>query len=54
MRAQYAETSVDGENKPGYQQETNVAPDSQTETFVAGKVMIDNERWCGVPLRPDR
>lgn len=50
VRAQYAETTVDGENKPGYQQEINVAPDSQTETFVAGKVMIDNERWCGVPF----
>ncbi|WP_071131806.1 glucose-6-phosphate dehydrogenase [Enterococcus timonensis] len=33
-----------------YRQEENVAPDSQTETFVAGKFSIDNYRWAGVPF----
>ncbi|MFP9052244.1 glucose-6-phosphate dehydrogenase, partial [Enterococcus faecalis] len=28
----------------------NVAPDSNTETFVAGKLLIDNFRWAGVPF----
>jgi len=27
-----------------------VAPDSNTETYVALKVMIDNWRWVGVPF----
>ena len=35
---------------PGYREEANVAPDSQTETYVALKVMIDNWRWAGVPF----
>lgn len=34
----------------GYLEEDGVAPDSQTETFVAGRVMIDNWRWAGVPF----
>jgi len=27
-----------------------VAPDSRTETFVAARIWIDNERWRGVPF----
>ena len=34
----------------GYRQEDRVAADSQTETYVALKVMIDNWRWAGVPF----
>jgi glucose-6-phosphate 1-dehydrogenase len=34
----------------GYRDEPGVAPDSQTETFVAAKVEIDNWRWAGVPF----
>ncbi len=34
----------------GYLDEAGVAPDSQTETFVAGRLMIDNWRWAGVPF----
>jgi glucose-6-phosphate 1-dehydrogenase len=34
----------------GYRDEPGVAPDSQTETFVAAKVTIDNWRWAGVPF----
>ncbi len=36
--------------KPGYRQEDNVAPDSNTETFAAAKLQIDNWRWEGVPI----
>ena len=36
--------------KPGYREDANVADDSNMETFVAGKVLIDNERWQGVPF----
>ena len=34
----------------GYRQEESVAKDSDTETFIALKVAIDNWRWAGVPI----
>src|SRR5262249_53991482 len=34
----------------GYRDEPGVAPDSQTETFIAAKVEVDNWRWAGVPF----
>jgi len=34
----------------GYRKEKNVLSDSQTETFVALKLMIDTPRWRGVPF----
>jgi glucose-6-phosphate 1-dehydrogenase len=34
----------------GYLDEEGVAKDSDTETFVAMKVFIDNWRWAGVPI----
>jgi glucose-6-phosphate 1-dehydrogenase len=34
----------------GYLEEEGVAPDSQTETFVALEAFIDNPRWDGVPF----
>lgn len=34
----------------GYRDEAGVAPDSQSETFVAARVFIDNWRWAGVPF----
>ena len=40
VRGQYA----------GYRDEEGVAPDSDTETFVALRVAIDNWRWAGVPF----
>ncbi|MEU8221018.1 glucose-6-phosphate dehydrogenase [Kribbella sp. NPDC048915] len=40
VRGQYA----------GYRSEDGVAPDSDTETFIALKVEIDNWRWAGVPF----
>ncbi|MDK6783553.1 glucose-6-phosphate dehydrogenase, partial [Enterococcus faecalis] len=33
-----------------YRDEPNVAETSSTETFVAGKFLIDNFRWSGVPF----
>ncbi len=40
VRGQYA----------GYRTENGVARDSDTETFIALKVGIDNWRWAGVPI----
>src|ERR1700693_1241877 len=34
----------------GYRQTPGVAPDSDTETFVALRCEIDNWRWAGVPF----
>lgn len=34
----------------GYTQEKDVHPESQTDTFAALKVMINNRRWKGVPF----
>jgi glucose-6-phosphate 1-dehydrogenase len=34
----------------GYRAEDGVDPQSQTETFVAAKLWIDNWRWDGVPI----
>jgi glucose-6-phosphate 1-dehydrogenase len=34
----------------GYRSEPGVAPDSQTDTFVALRMGIDNWRWAGVPF----
>ena len=34
----------------GYREEDGVAPDSDTETFVATRVYVDNWRWSGVPF----
>ncbi|MFC6163748.1 glucose-6-phosphate dehydrogenase [Lactiplantibacillus dongliensis] len=46
VRGQYAPT----ETVKGYRQEDKISPASNTDTFVAGKVMIDNYRWSGVPF----
>ncbi|MBX2798320.1 MAG: glucose-6-phosphate dehydrogenase [Myxococcales bacterium] len=34
----------------GYRDEPGVAPDSNTETFVAVRAWVDNWRWAGVPF----
>jgi glucose-6-phosphate 1-dehydrogenase len=34
----------------GYREEDGVAPDSDTETFVAVRAFVDNWRWEGVPF----
>ena len=50
VRGQYFAGSVNGEMRPGYRQEVKVKPDSNVETFVALKLLIDNWRWSGVPF----
>lgn len=50
VRGQYTEGSVNGRKVVGYRQEDRVDSNSQTETYVALKVMIDNFRWAGVPF----
>ncbi|SIO16385.1 glucose-6-phosphate 1-dehydrogenase [Carnobacterium alterfunditum] len=50
VRAQYDVGSNDDILLNKYQNELNVAEDSLTETFVAGKILIDTFRWKGVPF----
>src|SRR5262252_7541464 len=50
VRAQYTEGAIGGQQVPGNRQEQNVNPDSQTETFVALRLFIDNWRWADVPV----
>ncbi len=50
VRGQYGPGMVEGTHVIGYRSEPNVAPDSNTETFVALKLMIDNWRWADVPF----
>ena len=50
VRGQYFAGAVNGEPRPGYRQEPKVKPDSNVETFVALKLLIDNWRWSGVPF----
>ncbi|MBZ3646708.1 glucose-6-phosphate dehydrogenase [Enterococcus hirae] len=50
IRGQYAPGELDGNTFKGYREEDKVDPESTTETFVAGKFVIDNFRWSGVPF----
>ncbi len=50
VRGQYSSGFIRGEAVPGYTGETGGNPNSNTETFVALRVDIDNWRWAGVPF----
>jgi glucose-6-phosphate 1-dehydrogenase len=50
VRGQYTSGTVEAEAVVGYRDEEGVAPDSQTETFIALRFEIDNWRWAGVPF----
>jgi glucose-6-phosphate 1-dehydrogenase len=50
VRGQYDTGTVLGRAVRAYRQEPNVAPASNTETFVACTLRIDNWRWAGVPF----
>lgn len=47
---QYINGEGTDEDKLGYRQEEGVDPESTTETFVALRVNVDNDRWRGVPF----
>jgi glucose-6-phosphate 1-dehydrogenase len=50
VRGQYFAGVADGKPQPGYRQEQKVKPDSNVETYVALRLLIDNWRWSGVPF----
>jgi glucose-6-phosphate 1-dehydrogenase len=50
VRGQYDEGIVNGERGPAYRAEKSVSPTSNTETFVALQLFVDNWRWADVPF----
>jgi glucose-6-phosphate 1-dehydrogenase len=50
VRGQYGPGIVDGKPVVGYRQEERVHPRSQTETYAALRLEIENWRWAGVPF----
>jgi glucose-6-phosphate 1-dehydrogenase len=50
VRGQYGAGARNGQTLRPYREEPDVAPDSNTETYVALKVGVDNWRWAGVPF----
>ena len=50
VRGQYGRGWVAATEVPGYRDERDVDPESETETFVAARFAIDDWRWAGVPF----
>lgn len=50
IRGQYADGIINGMHVPRYRDEYGVFPDSMTDTFIAAKFMIDNDRWKNTPF----
>lgn len=50
VRGQYGAGKVKGKKQEAYRKEKNINPTSNTETFVALKLYIDNWRWQNVPF----
>jgi len=47
---QYSEGKINGKFADAYRKERNVFPQSGTETYVAVKLNIANDRWKGIPF----
>jgi glucose-6-phosphate 1-dehydrogenase len=50
IRGQYEQGWLAGQRVVGYLDETDVPPDSTTETFAAVRLGIETRRWAGVPF----
>src|ERR1700691_488433 len=50
VRGQYGEGWIGGKKVRAYREEEGVPPDSQTETFAALRLYVDNWRWQDVPF----
>jgi glucose-6-phosphate 1-dehydrogenase len=50
VRGQYGPGTIDGKQVAGYREEERVNPESQTESYAAVKLQIENWRWAGVPF----
>lgn len=50
VRGQYVAGTINGSPVVGYRQESDVDPNSRTDTHIAAKLFVDNWRWQGVPF----
>lgn len=50
VRGQYSAGQIQSDSVPGYRMEPQVDPNSNTETFVALKLNVENWRWAKVPF----
>ncbi len=51
VRGQYGRgVKADGTPAVGYREDPNVDPHSNTPTFAAIKLQLDNDRWAGMPV----
>jgi glucose-6-phosphate 1-dehydrogenase len=50
VRGQYGPGWIGGTAVRGYREAPEVDPESETETFVAGRFEVDDWRWSGVPF----
>jgi glucose-6-phosphate 1-dehydrogenase len=50
VRGQYGPGWVAAKAVPGYREEPEVDPQSETETYVAAKLFVDDWRWSDVPF----
>ena len=50
VRGQYGHGWVEGEEVPSYREDRGVVSDSETETFFAAKLYVDNWRWADTPF----
>jgi glucose-6-phosphate 1-dehydrogenase len=50
VRGQYDAGSINNQPVPAYRAEPHIAADSNTETFAALKLTVDNWRWHGMPF----
>jgi glucose-6-phosphate 1-dehydrogenase len=50
VRGQYGKGSIGGQPVPAYRQEQGANPESNTDTFVAMRLDIENWRWAGTPF----
>ena len=50
MRSQYTVGAINAEPVPAYREEEKVNPNSETETYVALRLLLDTWRWSEVPI----
>jgi glucose-6-phosphate 1-dehydrogenase len=50
VRGQYGPGEIEDQPVPGYRSEPKVSPASNTETYAALRLHVENWRWAGVPF----
>jgi glucose-6-phosphate 1-dehydrogenase len=50
VRGQYAAGVAEGQRLRAYRHEPKIDPNSNTETYIALRLTIENWRWAGVPI----